>query len=185
MASPQGIKRGCTELLHYRVVCLDGDCSTRCGGTQQPQSVAAGGAETRAQQSVLPLCTETGISGPLAAHVKGRNSLQTPTSPEGRGGPVAYLLRQPWPAQRAHDESPIGTSTEASRLAGGLGSGGTGSRTRGLEPQDGHCVRSIPVTSCIHCTTLFGLRRGGSAGWPSSSRQRRRYRALCRLARKP
>jgi hypothetical protein len=70
------------------------------------------------------------------------------------------------------------------RVVGGE-RGGSGNRTSGLAPQCGHCVRSIPVTSCIHCTTFFGLRGGSLEGCPGSARQRGRGCALCRLARKP
>ena len=78
------------------------------------------------------------------------------------------LLRQPGKPPRAQEESSIGTSPGVPRLAARVERGGSGSRTSGLEPQCGHCVRSIPVTSCIHWTTLCGrrgvARRAGPAG---------------------
>lgn len=127
------------------------------------------------QEEAGPLLRTPGASDPADTHVPQRVSED----------PLRSLLRQPGPAQRVHDASQIGTSTDASRLAGGVNRGGRGSRTSGLVPQCGHGVRAIPVTSCLHCPTLFGLRRGGSAGWPRRSRQRRRARAVCRLARQP
>ena len=103
---------------------------------------------------------------------------------EDRVAPLSQSVARRHHTQ-AYDESKRGGSRGTPGRALGGERGGSGSRTRGLAPQRGHWVRSIPVTSCIHCTTFFGLRGGSLEGCPSSSRQRGRVCPLCRLARKP
>ena len=132
-------------------------------------------ARPRDRETRAPCCAREGPQTLADTHVPQRAS----------GDPLRYLLRQPWHTQRAHAASQMGTSTGAPRLAAGGGRGGRGSRTRGLEPPCGHGVRAIPVTSCLPCPALFGRRGGTAEGWPRSARQRRRVRALGRVARKP
>jgi hypothetical protein len=99
--------------------------------------------------------------------------------------PCWSLLRQRGQTPKEHAESSRGTSPGAPRGAAGRSKRGSGSRMSGLTPQGGHWVRSRPVLSCLHCTTLGRWRGAGVGGWPKRSRQRPSVRAVCRLARKP
>ena len=85
--------------------------------------------------------------------------------PAGREDRVSPLARQHKTVKHwIMTSHRCGTSTGAPRLAAGGGRGGSGSRTSGLAPQCGHCVRSIPVTACIHCTTRCGVAWGWRGG---------------------
>jgi hypothetical protein len=80
---------------------------------------------------------------------------------------------------------------EASQTGGGHGSPwrgtgrGRGYRTRGPCPHCGHGVMSMPVTCCIHSTTVGLQRCGGSGTWPNRCRHWRRAWAWHRFARQP
>jgi hypothetical protein len=76
-----------------------------------------------------------------------------------------------------HDESIIGTSCGALRLAPSAVKGGRGVRTSGPWPQCGHWVMSMPVRCRIHATALGASRGDGWVGWPSKCRPWRRGRA--------
>ena len=117
---------------------------------------------------------------------RGDEEAKARSDPLGPCGPRVTPLGV---ARRPHaqddDASKRGGSRGTPWRAVGGARGGHGSRTRGLAPQGGQGVRSIPVPSCRHCPTRFGRRAGGAAGGPRRSRQRRRGRALGRGARKP
>ena len=126
-----------------------------------------GPREAQASRVSRPtMCPETERSGPRVPPVRALIPPETRRSPFGHEAPVRVSTAAALENPKDHDESQMGTSTAAPRLAGGVNRGGRGSRTSGLVPQCGHCVRSIPVTSCIHCTTLGGWRGEGLAGWP-------------------
>ena len=163
-----------------------GDCSMGDSPSQPPSALRKGSLEVgerRGRPNGGPPARGT---GGCQAVPRGYAEGSARSRPLGPGGPCVTPLAGAW-CQRApdYDESKRGGARGTPWCAVGDEVGGSGSRTSGRAPQCGHGVRSIPVTSCIHWITLMGRRGGGSAGWPNNSRQRRRVRALCRLARKP
>jgi len=180
------IRRGCTELLpqHVRTSLWGLYHKGRSASAANAGGCGRRKGERRVSRPLRGL--ETGRNETYVPPVRGLIPPSTRTSPlRVLRYPLWSLLQQPGKTPRDHDESSMGTATGAPRWVAGRTRQGSGSRMSGLAPQCGHWVRSIPVTSCIHCTTLGGWRGEGVAGWPKSSRQRPSFRALCRLARKP